>query len=321
MHNPMRFFSCIALILGSGVLLAPPAAWASCANPPSQWLLCEDWENGGPVRDVLDDLYWTDEANWRPAEHGWDFTWSSYYCGAGPNATPAPGSPSGGHALDLHLHPEDGTVCRSHRPGGDVLANGWDTAFPAKMFSPRREVYVRIYHLAALDFAWNININKLLYVNSSGPGSLPNVKITGARNSDYYNDYGVWPQEGEFLLAGQLPTYLGQNTGPAEAAIAKKGTWQCIEYRMVLGTPGTSDGHLQLWVDDVLVMDYPNVANSSWVGDIREVQLSGYYGGGGNILSQAQSRWVDDIVVSTSRIGCAGADTLAPAAPTNLSVQ
>jgi hypothetical protein len=61
--------------------------------------------------------------------------------------------------------------------------------------------------------------------------------------------------------------------------------------------------------------------NGAWASDISEVQLSGYYGGGGNILPQAQSRWVDDIVVSTSRIGCASADTLAPAAPTNLTVQ
>lgn len=313
------FFSVINFVNVSNILAQ--ATSANCANPPSQWLLCEDWESGGPVRDVFYDSYWTDEANWRPAENGWDFTWSSYYCGAGPNAMPAFGSPSGGHALDLRLHPVDGTVCRSRRPTGDTLANGRDTTFPAKAFSPRREAYVRIYHLTAPDFIWNTNINKLLYVNSSGPGTLPNVKITGDRNSDYYNDYGVYPRDGEFLLAGQLPqTYFGQNTGSAEAAIAKKGVWQCIEYHINLGILGVNDGHLQLWVDDVLVMDYPNLQNGNW-GDIHDVQLSGYYGGGGNVLLQAQSRWVDDIVVSTSRIGCVGSDTLAPAAPTNLTVQ
>lgn len=92
--------------------------------------------------------------------------------------------------------------------------------------------------------------------------------------------------------------------------------WHCIEtHTRMNSVPGTGDGVLEVWVDNVKVMEYFQVmykpaptANVQWERDTVFAQ----YGQG--------QRWIDDWAVSATRIGCPGgtADTTPPSAPSAL---
>ena len=80
--------------------------------------------------------------------------------------------------------------------------------------------------------------------------------------------------------------------------------WECTEVEVVHNTPGQPDGALRVWIndDDQPVMEYTGVKFRDEAVSWNAIQLSGYYGGSGS--PQVQHHWVDDIVVSSQRIGC-----------------
>ncbi|TWT78845.1 hypothetical protein CA13_02420 [Planctomycetes bacterium CA13] len=84
----------------------------------------------------------------------------------------------------------------------------------------------------------------------------------------------------------------------------ESGWWVCVESRAKLNTPGKSDGLNQLWIDGNLECERRNL---DWRGDydqygINAVFLEAYWNDGSPI---DQSRWSDNFVISTERIGSA----------------
>lgn len=85
--------------------------------------------------------------------------------------------------------------------------------------------------------------------------------------------------------------------------VAHAGRWYYIEAHARLNDTGRSNGLFELWIDDWLEA---RRADLDWAGRQREygintVFLENY----GNAGSPAdQSRYFDDFVVSTQRIGC-----------------
>lgn len=82
------------------------------------------------------------------------------------------------------------------------------------------------------------------------------------------------------------------------------GRWLCVEAHVKLNGAGRSDGVQEFWLDDTLEarregLDF--VGGYSAYG-INGVFFENYWNSGS---PQAQSRWFDNIVVSTRRIGCA----------------
>lgn len=82
----------------------------------------------------------------------------------------------------------------------------------------------------------------------------------------------------------------------------ESGWWVCVEARVKLNTPGKSDGENQLWIDGKLECERLNL---DWRGSYNEyginaVFLEAYWNNGSPVN---QSRWYDNFVISTSRIG------------------
>ena len=85
---------------------------------------------------------------------------------------------------------------------------------------------------------------------------------------------------------------------------AHAGKWYCIEAHVKLDDPGTSNGVFELWIDDWLEARRDHLA---WLGraqrayGINTVFLENYWNAGS---PASQSRYFDNFVVSTRRIGC-----------------
>lgn len=106
------------------------------------------------------------------------------------------------------------------------------------------------------------------------------------------------------------------------------GQWYCVEERFRYNTNG-ANGIVEGWIDNVKRWDYPNVQLDNNGTVINGMVLSGYWnnstGSQGNpagVAHPLMSRWHDNFVISTQRIGCLGsAPSLLPTAPTGLAIQ
>jgi hypothetical protein len=114
--------------------------------------------------------------------------------------------------------------------------------------------------------------------------------------------------EGELLTTAYSdPTHvrwLGSRRGMTPLfAPERVEAWHCVEARVRLNSPGQSDGAFQVWVDGD-----PDASRTdlNWVGSydaygINAVFLENYWNVGAPGI---QERYLDDFVVSTTRIGC-----------------
>lgn len=106
--------------------------------------------------------------------------------------------------------------------------------------------------------------------------------------------------------------YQNKGTGPP----IDDGNWHCIETHVSTGTPGTQTGLIEVWEDGTLTLQYPNIWVAHYTGGLfNEVTHYAQLGQG--------DRDIDDFVVSTTRIGCAGPppppDTTPPTNPNGLT--
>jgi len=79
--------------------------------------------------------------------------------------------------------------------------------------------------------------------------------------------------------------------------------WHCVEAHVVLNTPGAADGVFEFWVDDMLENGaYQLDWRGTWAEyGINLVTLENFWPGG---APADLERAVDDLVISTSPIGC-----------------
>ncbi len=82
----------------------------------------------------------------------------------------------------------------------------------------------------------------------------------------------------------------------------ESGCWVCVEARVKLNTPGEKDGLNQLWIDGRLEAERTRL---DWRGNytkhgINAVFLETYWNQGSPV---AQSRWIDNFMISTKPIG------------------
>lgn len=102
---------------------------------------------------------------------------------------------------------------------------------------------------------------------------------------------------------GWLPIAISNFTFNNSANI---GRWVCFEMEVSLNTPGAKDGHYRIWADDTLLVERTNVdLRGTENVKINEVMLDCYWNGGS---PKDQNRYYDNFVISTKRIGKAGAN-------------
>jgi hypothetical protein len=95
------------------------------------------------------------------------------------------------------------------------------------------------------------------------------------------------------------------------------GRWICFEMEMKLNTPGGTDGLYRLWADDSLIAERTGVdLRGTLTNKINEMMLDCYWNGGS---PKAQSRFYDNLVISTAKIGPASVMAVRPGTQRALS--
>ena len=91
--------------------------------------------------------------------------------------------------------------------------------------------------------------------------------------------------------------------------------WYCVEMHARQGDPGQYNGVLEVWVDGVQTVRYTDVWTRGDSGATGWMYINHYtqYGVG--------DRYMDDLAVGDTRIGCSGVVTPTPSAPASLNLQ
>jgi hypothetical protein len=98
--------------------------------------------------------------------------------------------------------------------------------------------------------------------------------------------------------------WLGKANGSTQVySTANRGRWFCVEVQMKLNTPGAADGTFSYWIDDKLEAQKKSI---DWRGTytaygINAIMLENYVNDG---VPHNQTRYFDNLVISTERIGC-----------------
>jgi hypothetical protein len=120
----------------------------------------------------------------------------------------------------------------------------------------------------------------------------------GLLNADIYA-----PNSSQANSVGYLPVHY---TSFSYADPENIGVWVCIEVELKLNTSGAADGHYRMWVNGKKELEKLNVdLRGSTDLKITEVLLDCYWNGGS---PKNQSRYYDDFIISTERIGCSCSD-------------
>jgi len=132
------------------------------------------------------------------------------------------------------------------------------------------------------------------------------------------------PDPGELIFYSYFPEMTQAPDGmywgnfffqkdPREAI--QPGRWYCLELELQANKPGTRDGFQRMWIDGVFKGESLNMR---W-RDTTDVRINALQLTFSGEVAVAQRLWIDNLVVSTQKIGCM-ADT-PPAVPTGLLVQ
>jgi hypothetical protein len=145
-------------------------------------------------------------------------------------------------------------------------------------------------------------------------GKLPGL-AGGEANSggDVPDGSDGWSGRLQWLKGGRvenymyLPTSDGFGTHYPWRGRVNRGSWNCLEMRYRLNTPGRSDGRIVSWLNGRQVLSRGGLRFRD-TGRLRIDQLyfSTFFGGntGEYAPERSQFAWFDDFVVSTGRIGC-----------------
>ena len=191
-----------------------------------------------------------------------------------------------------------------------------------------KEVYWRIYMrmdenwagngfklMRAISFArsdWTQSMIAHVWQDSGASRGIAIDPVSGVDGASVitsgYNDFSNMKWLG--MVSASTQIYSSSRVGD---------NWECIEARVKLNSKGQRDGVFQLWINGELEAARTDL---DWHGSyssygINAIFLENYNGGED---SGTHSRYMDNFVVSTSRIGCLGAVVSPPLAPSNMSV-
>jgi hypothetical protein len=271
-----------------------------CATPGI--IFCEDWEGTSPLPGQ-----WTDGYN--GGLQSVTTTAANVYQGARALETLWPGGSAGA-----------GWLSRWFKTNGQPTTpvTGYD------------HVYARLYFKLQSNFTCAPNCPKVmvLYGNrTDNPWSGSGQAGICPNGTDYFYAGVATSQVGprDYILYDYYPEMpctqpVGQNFGQyiyfSPVAQAPLDTWTCLETEVLLNTPGARDGLHRAWLNGVLAVEKANMRwRDSTILNLNSFQLSF----SGNPSADTRM-WIDNVVVSTQRIGCVSAG-IPPDPPTGLTVR
>ncbi len=223
---------------------------------------------------------------------------------------------SGGHAMRAQWEAGDSDagdlkVTFGRNPLGSSIANTQDF----------REIYWRMYLRTGP--GWSGAPYKLSRATALVDGNWSQSFIAHVW-TDGADTLAIDPASG-VTAAGQLATtayndfdnlrWLGVRQGATPVfASSRADQWQCIEAHVKLDRSGASDGEFDLWIDGNLDAQ---ISGLNWLGayadyGINAVFVENHWNDG---APGSRVRYLDNLVISTSRIGCGGNAGGLPVAP------
>lgn len=191
------------------------------------------------------------------------------------------------------------------------------------------DLYVGFWFKYSSPFSINFPGSKIYYQYASLPSRTlgGNAYIAVRRGNDGVGidvDIGIL-NNGAFA---SFPHSVRENVG---SITIQMNRWYWMEIHTRVNTaadvnPPTlasvqPNGILQLWVDDVMMLDYNNIRFVDRPDVWKIAKHAPVWGGGGGTIAQTQYMWFDHTVLSTTRIGRPGfsRDTTPPRSPTNFT--
>ena len=197
----------------------------------------------------------------------------------------------------------------SYAAGSDDAGWAWRKRLVPDQAAPHDQ-YVRWWQRWSAGFTFyngNGSDQKLMMLEGLSPQSgwaqTANWKIylhvvgrsvSSISGTTLYPERFIW--DGTSQWSGQWQGYLPTTQIPYAA-----DRWICTEVQVKHNTPGQPDGELRVWIDGALMTQRTGVKFRDAAVSWNAIEISGYYDGGS---PKAQTSWVDDVVVSTQRIGC-----------------
>ena len=186
----------------------------------------------------------------------------------------------------------------------------------------KQDVYIRWYSKWSSNYMWSGTSTKNFeFILSAGnPG---NLHLWSSNFSD--------PKLHMQTNNATFQRSIEQNVQPISAPLNE---WVCLEAHIKMNSGlGQTNGIIEGWINGAKKMDYPAAEVWSTSANITGLMMSGYWncnlppGDCSTSLDYKQTmyRWVDNIVMSTSRVGCLnGAGSTGgtkPNPPSNLKVK
>ena len=271
-----------------------------------EWIWCDDFE-----ADKLSSYFEVSGPISRSSGIGYDNSF-------GMRATWSSGATDGG-SLQLAI-------------GLTPSGSGFDQPVGVSTTTKYREVYYRVYLKSQT--GW---INPPNTSNSNS--KVTRAMVVTASNWAQAMISHIWSDEGNNNFLLDDPTscvtgssvqcteyndfahlrFLGATRGTTSVFSAPNvGNWNCIEHHVKLNDAGLSNGVSEFWVDGHLEASRSNL---NFVGSYDAFGINGIFFENyiNNGSPQSQSRYWDNIVVSTERVGCSVSAAIPP--PNNLRVR
>lgn len=200
---------------------------------------------------------------------------------------PAPGRP--------------GRALRVRYPAADIGGGaGVQFELPLRRRGDDLHLRYRVRFQRGFDFVLAGKLPGLAGGDANSGGDVPN-------GSDGWSGRLQWLQGGRVENYMYLPTSDGFGTHFPWRGRLSRGSWNCLEMRYRLNTPGRSNGRIMSWLNGRPVLDRSGLRfRDTRSLRIDQVYFSTFFGGNTDDYApeRAQFAWFDDFVVSTGRIGC-----------------
>ena len=231
-----------------------------------------------------------------------------------PTVDPSPiggSSPSGGSAIRGNFNPGSYTAS----------VGGGTSAFTAVHSSVNNEMYAGFWIKWSNPFDWHPIGTKFMVTTMRDP--VPNGTVGNGRDNFVLV---IGPNGSGLIFTTQLwncPPCTQNRYNNISSVNIQTGRWYWVEFHARLNTVGQANGLIEVWFDDVLVLQHADVPLHTSDTPMGQMAQTPIWGGGCKVpcnINQLQHIWYDHTVISTTRIGRPGTtppgDTTAPRSPT-----
>ncbi len=321
----MRLLLCAAISFAALPAAAQPS---ECDSPDADWLFCEDFEQGGlgweawfaqspfveclgcsggsdnPDRIMLDgDPARAMEGDWSlymPAEAAADYRGASLgfrSCEGTKQVgcTPLTGYDQLYYRAWLFLAADHQYVHHFMSIAGTRPNNYWDSDGNAGC-RPNG------YRAAGTTVDFNPS-HELFFYTYTPDMNCDDIYAGGGYCGDMQPGICDGCADKEMPCTGEPECCWGNHYSTDPRPVLPVGRWVCLEMMMRLNTPTQSDGEMSFWLDDQL----GHAQAGMYWRDAPELQLNKiwlqHYIASGD-ASQSNRIWWDNVIASTSRIGC-----------------